>query len=85
MSGKPKICWIADVQGWAYHNRARAVSALMPAYSHRIVFDIVRRTAAALLAMSEADVIVCPDPRIMPWVVGREKVVLHLNAKKLFR
>ncbi len=82
---KPKICWIADVPGWAYDHRCRAVSALMPAYSHSIVFDVVRRTGDALLAMSEADVIVCPDPRVLPLVPGPHKVVLHLNAIKLFK
>jgi len=80
----PKICWIADVPGWAYDNRHRTVAARMPGYSHSVVFDVVRRTLDALPSMSEADIIVCPDPRVLPFVPGRAKVVLHLNAWKIF-
>ena len=85
MSNKPKICWIADSPGWAYENRARAVSALMGGYTHKIVLNVVRDLSGCIGAMSEADVIVCPDPRIMPLVPGGEKVLLHLNAVKIFR
>ena len=81
---KPRICWIADVPGWAYHNRAQAVAARMPGYDHAIVFNVVTGLSGALLAMSEADVIVCPDPRIMGFVPFPEKIVLHLNAAKIF-
>ena len=85
MATKPKICWIADVPGWAYDNRRRAVAARMPGYAHSVVFDVVRRTGDAFMSMSEADVVVCPDPRVLPFVPGRRKVVLNLNAIKLFK
>ena len=84
MTTKLKICWIADVPGWAYDNRRRAVAARMPGYAHSVVFDVVRRTGEALPLLSEADIIVCPDPRVLPFVPGRAKVVLNLNAAKLF-
>lgn len=84
MSTKPKICWIVDVAGWAYDNRRRAVAARLGGYIHSVAFDVVRRPGEALPLMSEADVIVCPDPRVLPLVPGHHKVVLNLNAVKLF-
>lgn len=84
MSNKPKICWIVDVPGWAYDNRRRAVASRLRGYAHSVVFDVVRRTGDALPLLSEADIIVCPDPRVLPFVPGHDKVVLNLNAVKLF-
>lgn len=31
---KNKICWVCDKQGWAFHNNARRLAALMPEYNH---------------------------------------------------
>ena len=79
-----KIVWIADVPGWAYDNRARRLIALMPQYAHEVVYNIVQDFSEALGIMAGADLIVCPDPRILCFVPGRENVIQHLNAVKIF-
>lgn len=80
----PKILWIADVEGWAYDNRAKALSLALPGYEHAIVYDIVKRFDEALPHLSTADLIVCPDPRVLCFLPGRANVVQHLNALKIF-
>jgi hypothetical protein len=76
-----RIAWITDVPGWAYDNRAVNLSQAMPGYDHLIVaypnagFEVCR----------SADIVVCPDPRVLgllPNDMGR--VVLNLNAVKIF-
>jgi hypothetical protein len=79
-----KICWIADVPGWAYDNRAQAIAKALPNYQHVVVLNVIANFSDCLPVMTEADIIVCPDPRIMGFVPGRNKVVLHLNAWKIF-
>jgi len=84
MKHKPTICWLVDVPGWAYDKRARMMTAALPHYEHVRLFNIVANYATALPVMSKADIIVCPDPRILPYVPGRDNVVLNLNAPKIF-
>lgn len=81
---KPRICWIVDVPGWAYDKRARLLSAALPGYEHTMAVNIVRDFAANVPAMMKADIIVCPDPRILPIVPSHDRVVLNLNAPKVF-
>jgi len=79
-----KIVWIADVPGWAYDNRAATAIVLLPDYEHQIVFNPIKNLATAIPVCIAADLIVCPDPRLLPFLPLHEKTVLHLNAVKLF-
>jgi hypothetical protein len=79
------ICWIVDVSGWAYDNRARAIAKALPGYQHIIVVNIVRNLVDCAADLLNADIIVCPDPRILGFVPGRKNVILHLNAEKIFK
>lgn len=81
---KPKIYWLADQPGWAYDNRARAVSALLPDYDHEIIMNPLARHKESLIKLATADIIVCPDPRLLPFLPFRDNVILHLNAIKIF-
>jgi len=77
---KPTVAWITDQPGWAYDNRAQTLSRLMPGYEHRTVCY----SHVGFAGVQGADVIVCPDPRILPCFQDRENVVLHVNAIKIF-
>jgi len=37
MSEKPKILWMSDVPGWAYHNRATVLAAMLGNYDHYVL------------------------------------------------
>jgi hypothetical protein len=76
--------WIADVPGWAYDNRAKRLSAALPDFEHRIVFNPVRNLGECLKHFFEAKLIVCPDPRLLCLFPLHEKIILHLNAIKIF-
>ena len=78
------ILWIADVEGWAYDNRAKALSKALPGYQHKIAYNIVQRFGEYLTDLVNADIIVCPDPRILCFLPSRENIVQHLNAVKIF-
>ena len=82
--GKPNIAWIADQPGWAYHNRARGVSALLPQYEHEIIMNPMADVNKSLIRMAGADLVVCPDPRLLPFLPFRDNVILHINAVKIF-
>lgn len=57
---KPVILWTCDVVGWAYYNRIQRLSKAMPEYEHRIWYFGSRMSQTAkMLAMREADIIVC--------------------------
>jgi len=80
---KPVIAWITDQPGWAYANRARAISACLPQYEHRLVCY----SQEGLWRLRGADLVVCPDPRLIPYFGARPwpaPVVLNLNAIKIF-
>ena len=79
-----KIAWIADQPGWAYDNRARNISALLPQYEHEIIMNPLANYSDAIVAMARADLIVCPDPRLLPYFPYRDNVLLHINAIKIF-
>ena len=79
-----RIVWIADVPGWAYDNRARRMASAMPQYEHVIVYNIVRNLASCLIDIVKADIIVCPDPRILGFIPKRDNVIQHINAIKIF-
>jgi hypothetical protein len=78
------IAWIADQPGWAYDNRAKRLSALLPEYDHVIVMNPMARHGESLVRLASADLIVCPDPRLLPVLPWRDNVLLHLNALKIF-
>ena len=79
-----KILWIVDVLGWAYHNRATALAKEMPQYTHEF---LVYSTDGFGCFNMDADLIVCPDPRILKYYnyfyIG--PTALIANAPKLFR
>lgn len=81
---RKKIAWIADQPGWAYDNRAQRLSALLPHYEHEVVMNPLANHGESLIRMAGADIIVCPDPRLLPFIPYRKKVILHLNAIKIF-
>ncbi len=74
------IAWIIDVPGWAYDNRARGIARCLPQYQHRFI----EYPKEGFLRLLGADVIVCPDPRVLPCFGACQKVVLNLNAIKIF-
>lgn len=43
MNNKPKILWLVDVPGWAYHNRATGLAAKLTNYEH-IILMVSRMT-----------------------------------------
>ena len=80
----PKVVWIADQPGWAYHNRALAISAALPGYEHEVVMNPMAEFNSALIRLAAADLIICPDPRLLPFLPWREKIIQHVNAVKIF-
>ena len=74
------IAWIVDQPNWAYDHRARAIAAQLPQYEHRIVCY----SRQGFLPLLGADIVVCPDPRLFPYFGACGKVVLNLNAVKIF-
>jgi hypothetical protein len=74
------ICWIYDTPGWAYSVRAEAIAKALPQYHHRFVCY----PREGFLPLLGADLVVCPDPRILPCFGASAKVVLHINAVKIF-
>ncbi len=79
MDGVGKICWLCDCKGWAFENRAKALSKLLPGYEH----DIVILRKAEMLALDEYDIIVCD---FLPWLdficpgISRKKILLGLRS-----
>ncbi len=74
------IAWIYDTPGWAYSNRAEALARQLPGYVHRFVNPYQQ----GFLSLLGADIIVCPDPRLLPYFGAGPKVVLNINAVKIF-
>jgi hypothetical protein len=74
------IAWITDVPGWAYDNRARGIAAQLPQYEHRFVCY----SREGFLGIPGVDLIVCPDPRLFQFFGRSPKMILNLNAVKLF-
>lgn len=80
-----RILWLADQPGWAYFNRAKHVGGACEGYEHTVVLDLVRNFGQAIELLTEADIIVCPDPRLLPFLAAwYDKIVLNLNAIKIF-
>lgn len=52
----------------------------MPGYEH----EIVCYPAQGFAPLIEADIVVCPDPRILRCLPVGPVIVQHLNAIKLF-
>lgn len=87
---KPIIAWLVDVPGWAYDNRARRIERALPDYRHERYFNIekaIMMGANPISIINQADVIVCPDPRLLMLFSDKTKckVVQNLNAIKLFK
>ena len=81
---KKQILWIADVPGWAYDNRAKQIASKLPCYSHTIVYDIVKNWENVFPLVAGADIVVCPDPRLLPMLPFANRVLQHVNAIKIF-
>ena len=77
------IAWLIDVPGWAYDNRAKNVSShlLTKGVQHRIV---VMGEPGWTSFLSEADIAVVSDPRVLPCLYRLDNVCLNLNAEKIF-
>jgi len=85
------IAWIVDVPGWAYDNRAKRIERALPDYHHVRFFNIAATIAFngkafMMWIVDQADVIVCPDPRLLKFFTDemRPKIVQNLNAIKIF-
>ena len=83
------IAWLVDVPGWAYDNRARRIARALPDYRHERYFNIVKAIgmgADPVAILNQADVIVCPDPRLLVLLPEKmkRKIVQSLNAVKIF-
>ena len=76
----PVIAWITDQPNWAYAHRAYGIARCLPQYEHR--FCCYSRQG--FLPLLGADIVVCPDPRLFPYFGASKKVVLNLNAVKIF-
>jgi hypothetical protein len=74
------IAWIVDVPGWAYAGRAEAIAQCLPQYEHRFVIY----SQVGFAPLVGADIVVCPDPRLLPFFGASKNVVLNLNAVKIF-
>jgi hypothetical protein len=81
---KKQIVWIADVPGWAYDNRAKQIASRLSDYSHLIIYDIVKNWEKAMPLVAGADIVVCPDPRILNMLPFKKRVLQHVNAIKIF-
>ena len=85
----PIIAWLVDVPGWAYDIRAKRIERALPDFRHQRYFNIeksIQMKADPIPIINRADVIVCPDPRLLvlfPEKMKR-KIVLNLNAIKIF-
>lgn len=77
---RPIIAWILDQPDWAYANRAHALSVRLPQYEHRMVVY----SRVGFLPLLGADLIICPDPRLFHFFGHSKKIVLNLNAPKIF-
>ncbi len=79
MDGVGKICWLVDVKGWAFENRAKAISRLLPNYEH----DVVMLKKDNIVALDDYDIIICD---FLPWLeficpgVDRKKIILGLRS-----
>lgn len=77
MAGKGKICWLVDTEGWAFENRAKAISSLITEYEHTII--VLNKDNA--INFDDYDIIVCD---FLPWMgfIGgvRDKIVLGLRS-----
>jgi len=74
------VAWIVDQPDWAYSHRAHAISACLPQYEHRLVCY----SQVGLGPIAGADLVVCPDPRLFQFFGASQRVVLNLNAVKIF-
>lgn len=87
----PIIAWIVDVPGWAYDNRAKRIERALSDYHHVRFFNMpvtigLNGKPFMMWIIDQADVIVCPDPRLLKFFTKemRSKIVQNLNAIKIF-
>ena len=74
-----KICWLIDTEGWAFENRAKAISRLLPDYEHEI---IKMNSWESMHKLGKADIIVCD---FLPWMIDiklrdRQRIVVGLRS-----
>lgn len=72
-----KICWLVDTKGWAFENRAKAISRMLPDYEH----EVAVLGPDSMINFDDFDIIVCD---FLPWMkfIGgeRDKVVLGMRS-----
>ncbi len=79
MAGKGKICWLCDTKGWAFENRAKAISNLLPDYDHEVRILVSEES----FDVSGFDMVICD---FLPWLKSicpgfdRGKIVLGLRS-----
>ena len=78
MAGVGKIAWLCDCKGWAFENRAKAISKLLPDYEHEIR---VLKTEESF-NFDDFDIVVCD---FLPWInfIGEDdkpKLILGLRS-----
>lgn len=81
---KKQVLWIADVPGWAYDNRAKQIASRLSSYSHTIIYDIIKNWDSVMPLVAAADIVVCPDPRLLKMLPFTNRVLQHVNAIKIF-
>lgn len=67
-----KICWLVDVAGWAFENRAKTISKLLPDYEH----EICVLGPNSSLNFDDFDIVICDFLPWMKFIGGQKKKVL---------
>ena len=79
MAGKGKICWMCDTKGWAFENRAKAISSLLPDFEHEI--RVLKSKES--FDLNGFDIVVCdffPRLKFICWGFDRKKILLGLRS-----
>ena len=84
---RPKILYLCDCPNWAFHNRAKKISALLLQYKFELFFFTEHqedRTEALRKAEAEAQIIVCDFFPWLPLLTERKKVIVGLRSFRCF-
>ena len=77
MAGTGRICWLVDVKGWTFENRAKTISQMLPDYEH----EICVLESNCSLNFDDFDIVICD---FLPWMkfIGgqKDKIVLGLRS-----
>ena len=74
-----KICWLIDTEGWAFENRAKAISSRLPNFEHEI---LVMNSLETMKKLHKFDIIVCD---FLPWMIdiklnNRQRLIVGLRS-----